>query len=251
MTKFKVAATPPSRNPRTFRVASEQFTTAVAARATVGAMEEFHAQHNQKDHGNRGSAARSSPQAADAAGIDTEPARMFDAPELAKPFGGGEYTTDPFSNAKAYNGTPVPTGTGYLNERTSLNGKVTYKLDPSGMADEAFDPFKPDVMMVRSMSGRQRAFIKPTGKMVKANRTRPSLYEYDLFEVDTEAQTDPATGKSAIYGTPGKYVRKVYANSETVKLSTSYSSYDHEHTKPDSVTPDSPAKRAAIERASA
>jgi hypothetical protein len=173
-------------------------------------MEEFHADHNQADHGNRG-------------GSSSSGKPSFDAPSPKKPKGGGVYRTEVTPDGKNYSGHPVPKANAHLSPSTRLQGAgwrlTEFDGDPARYRTGGeMDGVEPDVMLVTTQSGRQRAFIKPTGKIVRQNRTRPSLYEYDMFTVDTVGRTD-ADGKTSAMGVPGEFVQKLYANSETVKLS--------------------------------
>jgi hypothetical protein len=196
---------------RTFGVATEEFHAqhfrSRSGRTFGVASEEFHAQHDQKSHGNRGGGSS-----------DSKPS--FKAPSPKKPKGGGVYSTDVTADGQNYSGHPVPTG--YLQNSTRLTGPLWKMTEFDGDPDRyrtggEMDGIEPDVMLVTTQSGRQRAFIKPTGKIVKPNRTRPSLYEYDMFKVDTvgRARSDR---KTSAMGVPGEFVQKLYANSETVEL---------------------------------
>lgn len=152
-----------------------------AFRYEGGATRQFHldGQHDQQSHAGGG------------AGTS----------ESTKPNGGGKYVDlgGPGIEAQALKPKPNTIFTG----STRLQGVSGYVMDDAradlqGMKADGY-------ITIEQGRSKTRSFLKPTGKLVAANRTRPGLVEFDQHEVDTVAEG------STVMGRPGKVIGKQYA----------------------------------------
>jgi len=141
---------------------------------------QFHAQHDQSTHGN---------------------GRRGGEGNNAKPKGGGQYADlgGPGIESKALK----PKSNTIFSGSTRLQGVSGYVMDDA-RADQ--QGMKADgYITIEQGRSKTRSFLKPTGKLVKSNRTRPGLVEFDQHEVDTVGEG------GTIVGRPGKVVGKQYA----------------------------------------
>ena len=142
--------------------------------------EEFHAEHDQSTHGN---------------------GRRGGKGNNAKPKGGGDYAD---INRPIFAETALNPKSGTIfSGSTRLQGVSGYVMDDAraemqGMKNEGYIP-------IEQGQSKTRSLLHPTGKIVKSNRTRPALVEFDQHEVDTVAEG------STIVGRPGKVIGKQYA----------------------------------------
>jgi hypothetical protein len=92
----------------------------------------------------------------------------------------------------------VPKPGSYLSGKKALIGPTWEPMDPAradihGLAADGFT-------VVESSGARARKYIRDTGRTLPANRTRPAVAVYDVYDVDT--YVGEIDGRPTVLGRP-------------------------------------------------